>query len=92
MPSPIIVKLDAPCLGGSAEEILVMENTGWGRAEQLARRIYQLTTTPMRSEHHPTWDPEWRQAFEEGFRAIGSGSEARMERALAEIDRLARTL
>jgi hypothetical protein len=72
--------------------MLVMENTGWGRAEQLARRIYQLTTTPMRSENHPTWDPEWRQAFEEGFRAIGSGSEARMERALAEIDRLARTL
>ena len=26
-----------------------MENTGWGRAEQLARRIHQLTTTPMRS-------------------------------------------
>ena len=69
-----------------------MENTGWGRAEQLARRIHQLTTTPMRSENHPTWDPGWRQAIEQGFRAIGSGSEARMERALAEIDRLARTL
>lgn len=68
-----------------------MEDTGWVRAEQLERRIYQLTTTPMRSENHPTWDPAWRQAIEQGFRAIGSGSEARMEKA-AEIERLARTL
>jgi hypothetical protein len=72
--------------------MLVMENTGWMRAEQLARRIYQLATTPMRSENHPTWDPASRQAIEEGLRAIGSGGEVRMERALAELDRLARTL
>ena len=69
-----------------------MTNTAWARAEQLARRIYELTTTPMRTENHPTWDPAWRQAIEAGFRAIGSGSEDRMESALLDIDRLSRTL
>jgi hypothetical protein len=68
------------------------EIMAWARAEQLARRIYQLTTTPMRTENHPTWDPAWRQAIESGFLAIGSGSEARMEEAMSEIERLARTL
>jgi hypothetical protein len=53
------------------------------------------TSSPPRRcdlENHPTWDPAWRQAVEAGFLAIGSGSEARMERALSEIDRLARAL
>jgi hypothetical protein len=66
-----------------------MTNTAWARAEQ---RIYELTTTPMRTENHPTWDPAWRQAIEAEFGAIGSGSEDRMESALLDIDRLARTL
>jgi hypothetical protein len=61
-------------------------------AEYMARRIYQLTTVPMRSENHPTWDPAWRTAIEKGFRAIGSGDEASMEDALREIDRLALTV
>lgn len=65
---------------------------GWMRAEQLARRINQLTAVPMRSENHPTWDPVWRRAIEEGLCAIGSGDEDRMERALTEIEHLARTL
>ena len=65
---------------------------GWVRAEQLARRIQQLTTAPMRSENHPTWDPVWRQAIERGLSAIGSGSEVAMEEALKEIERLAKTL
>ena len=58
----------------------------------LARRIQQLSTVPMRSENHPTWDPTWRQAIENGLSAIGSGDAAAMERALNEIERLARTL
>jgi hypothetical protein len=57
-----------------------MEIMAWARAEQLARRICL------------TWDPAWRQAFESGFLAIGSGSEAHMEEAMSKIERLARTL
>jgi hypothetical protein len=69
------------------------EHTGaWAKAEHLARRIYQLTTVPMRSENHPTWDPAWRVAIEKGLAAIGTGDELTMERALTEIDRLAETL
>lgn len=64
----------------------------WSKAEQLARRVFQLTTVPMRSENHPTWDPGWRAAVEEGFLAIGSGDEQRMDDALVRLDRLARTL
>lgn len=64
----------------------------WGRAEQLARRIYELATVPMRSENHPTWDPTWRRAIEEGLSAIGRGDEEAMERALGEIERLAASL
>ena len=64
----------------------------WARAEQLARRIQQLSTLPLRSENHPTWDPAWRQAMEKGLSAIGSGDAAAMEHALNEIERLARTL
>ena len=66
--------------------------SAWMKAEQLARRIYQLTTVPMRSEYHPTWDASWRLAINEGLRAIGTGDEATMERALNELDRLAKTL
>ena len=64
----------------------------WARAEQLARRIHELTAIPMRSENHPTWDPVWRRAIEEGLCAIGSGDKGRMDKALTEIERLARTL
>jgi hypothetical protein len=64
----------------------------WARAEQLARRIYQLATVPMRSENHPTWDPTWRRAIENGLKAIGSGDKKAMEQALVEIERLAATL
>ena len=64
----------------------------WARAEQLARRIYQLAAVPMRSENHPTWDPTWRSAIENGLSAIGSGDEKAMEQALVEIERLALTL
>jgi hypothetical protein len=46
----------------------------------------------MKSENHPTWDPKWRTAINNGLTAIGTGDEARMERALNEIDRLAHTL
>ncbi len=67
-------------------------SSAWAKAEQLARRIYQVTTTPMRSENHPTWDPEWRTAINNALDAIGSGNELKMEIALTEIDRLARTL
>ena len=64
----------------------------WVRAEQLARRIYQLATVPMRSENHPTWDPTWRRAIDKGLTAIGSGDEKAMEQALVEIEKLAATL
>ena len=43
----------------------------------------------MRSENHPTWDPAWRRAIENGLSAIGSGDEKAMEEALVEIERLA---
>ncbi len=66
--------------------------SAWMMAEQLARRIQQLTAVPMRSENHPTWDPTWRAAINEGLTAIGTGDERRMSLALVEIDRLAATL
>ena len=69
------------------------DNEGaWSKAEQLARRVFQLATMPMRSENHPTWDPVWRAAMEEAFLAVGSGDEHRMDDALVSLDRLARTL
>ena len=71
---------------------MVGDRAAWMKAESLARRIYQLTTVPMRSEYHPTWDSEWRAAIDQGLRAIGSGDEVAMERALTEIDRLAKSL
>lgn len=58
-------------------------------AEQVARRIFQLTTMPMRSERHPTWDPEWRKVMEEGLSSIGLGDEQRMDRALRALNRIA---
>ena len=64
----------------------------WSKAEQLARRIYQLTTLPMRSENHPTWDPTWRKAMEAAFVAIGSGDEEVMDDALVRLEQLALTL
>ena len=64
----------------------------WAKAEHLARRIHQLTTVPMRSENHPTWDPKWRTAINNGLSAIGTGDEPRMERALNDLDRLAKSL
>ncbi len=64
----------------------------WTKAEMLARRICQLTTVPMRSENHPTWDPTWRKAMEAAFVAIGSGDEEVMDDALVRLERLARTL
>ncbi|CAN5574184.1 hypothetical protein BH10PSE6_BH10PSE6_15900 [soil metagenome] len=67
-------------------------SSAWAKAEQLARRIYHLTTTPMRSENHPTWDPAWRAAINDGLNAIGTGDERRMELALVELDRLSKTL
>jgi len=69
-----------------------MQGGAWKKAEELARRIYQLTTVPMRSENHPTWDPAWRAAINEGLTAIGTGDERRMALALAKIDKLAATL
>jgi hypothetical protein len=66
--------------------------SAWAKAEILARRIYELTTVPMRSENHPTWDPKWRLAMTQGLAAIGTGDEQTMERALMEIERLAKTL
>jgi hypothetical protein len=66
--------------------------SAWAKAEHLARRIHQLTTVPMRSENHPTWDPAWRTAIDNGLSAIGTGDEPTMERALNEIDRLSKTL
>lgn len=71
---------------------MATESIAWALAEQLARRIHQLTATPMRSENHPTWDPAWRQAIQDGFSAIGSGDARAMEKALTELERLARTL
>ena len=44
--------------------------SAWAKAEILARRIYELTTVPMRSENHPTWD-QWRTAINKGLSAIG---------------------
>ena len=66
--------------------------SAWGKAEVLARRIYELATVPMRSENHPTWAPKWRIAVSQGLAAIGTGDEQTMERALMEIERLAKTL
>ncbi|MDP1960730.1 MAG: hypothetical protein Q8K93_00880 [Reyranella sp.] len=66
--------------------------SAWAKAELLARRIFQLGTVPMRSANHPTWDPTWRAAIDEGLAAIGSGDERRMELVLIEIERLAATL
>jgi len=66
--------------------------SAWAKAEILARRIYELTTVPMRSENHPTWDPKWRLAMNQALFAIGTGDEATMERALIEIEKLAKTL
>ncbi len=66
--------------------------SAWAKAEHLARRIYELTTVPMRSENHPTWDPKWRAAIDNGLLAIGTADEPTMERALTEIERLAKTL
>jgi hypothetical protein len=66
--------------------------SAWAKAELLARRIHHLTSVPMRSENHPTWDPQWRTAINAGLSAIGTGDEATMERALNELDRLAKTL
>jgi hypothetical protein len=34
------------------------DKSAWAKAETLSRRIHQLTTVPMRSENHPTWDPK----------------------------------
>jgi hypothetical protein len=58
----------------------------------LARRIYELTTVPMRSENHPTWDPKWLLAMNQALFAIGTGDKPTMERALIEIERLAQML
>ena len=69
-----------------------MIDTAWHKAEVLARRIYELTTVPMRSENHPTWHSDWRLAINEGLQAIGTGDEARMERALNVLNKLVRTL
>lgn len=66
--------------------------SAWAKAEILARRICELTTVPMRSENHPTWDPKWRLAMNQALSAIGTGDEPTMERALNEIERLAQTL
>ena len=68
------------------------DGSAWVKAELLARRVYQLTTLPMRSQNHPTWAPAWRAAIYNALSAIGSGDEPTMERALAEIDRLTKTL
>lgn len=68
------------------------DKSAWAKAETLARRIYELTTVPMRSEYHPTWDPQWRLAISNGLLAIGTGDEATMERALGEIERMAKML
>ena len=53
----------------------------WARAEQLARRIHQLVTVPMRSENHPIWT---RHGDVHGLKAIGSGNEKAMEEALVD--------
>ena len=68
------------------------DGSAWVKAELPARRVYQLTTLPMRSENHPTWDPAWRTAINNALSAIGTGDESAMERALAELDRLSKTL
>lgn len=81
--------------GNTREQGMVIAsgNRGaWTKAETLARRIYQLTTVPMRSENHPTWDPTWRKAMEAAFVAIGSGDEDVMDDALVRLEQLARTL
>ena len=62
------------------------DGSAWVKAELLARRVYRLTTLPRRSENHPTWAPVWRVAINNAL------SEPTMERALAEIDRLSKTL
>jgi hypothetical protein len=72
--------------------MVIADQGAWTKAELLARRIYQLTTMPMRSENHPTWDPAWRKAMEAAFVAIGSGDEEIMDDALVRLEQLARTL
>ena len=79
--------------GEARQQGMVISQQGaWTKAELLARRIYQLTTTPMRSENHPTWDPAWRKAMEAAFVAIGSGNEDKMDEALTRLEQLARSL
>jgi hypothetical protein len=75
-----------------AADLMPEHASAWAKAEILARRIYELTTVPMRSENHPTWDPKWRLAMNQALFAIGTGDEATMERALIEIEKLAKTL
>ena len=72
--------------------MVIADQGAWTKAELLARRIHQLTTVPMRSENHPTWDPTWRKAMEAAFVAIGSGDEDKMDDALMRLEELARTL
>ena len=72
--------------------MVIADQGAWTKAELLARRIYQLTTVPMRSENHPTWDPIWRKAMEAAFAAIGSGEEERMDGALVQLEKLARSM
>lgn len=81
--------------GDAKEQGMVIAKGGpgaWSKAELLARRIYQLSTLPMRSENHPTWDPTWRKAMEAAFVAIGSGDEETMDDALVHLEQLAQTL
>ena len=66
--------------------------SAWAKAEILARRIYELTNVPMRSENHPTWDPKWWLAMNQALSGIGTGDEPSMERALNEIEKLTKTL
>jgi hypothetical protein len=74
------------------EATMSAHNSAWAKAEQLARRIYYLATTPMRSENHPTWNPAWRTAINDGLKAIGSGDERQMKIALVELERLSRAM
>lgn|GEM_PF-2719692 len=69
---------------------MIANQGAWATAELLARRLCQLSTMPMRSENHPTWDPTWRKAMEAAFVAIGTGDEKTMDDALVRLERLAR--
>jgi hypothetical protein len=52
----------------------------------------ELTTVPMRSENHPTWNPKWRLATNQALFAIDTGDEPTNGAGADRHQKLAKTL